>query len=122
MLRTLKGIVKGIKYALEGYLGALKEDRHFRINFTLSLIGFFLSLALLKGIEGLFVAYANLMVLAFELLNTAVERAVDTATSEFKESAKLAKDASAAAVLTVGLFALFLDLTYIFPKLLEVIR
>jgi len=122
MLRTLKGIVKGIKYALEGYLGAFKEDRHFRINFTLSLIGFFLSLALLKGTEALFVAYANLMVLAFELLNTAVERAVDTATSEFKESAKLAKDASAAAVLTVGLFALFLDLTYILPKLIEVIR
>lgn len=122
MLRTLKGIVKGIKYALEGYLGAFKEDRHFRINFTLSLIGFFLSLALLKGTEALFVAYANLMVLAFELLNTAVERAVDTATSEFKESAKLAKDASAAAVLTVGLFALSLDLTYILPKLIEVIR
>ncbi len=122
MLKTLKGIVKGIKYAFEGYQGAFKEDKHFRINFSLSLLGLSLSLAFLSGLERLFVVYANLMVLAFELLNTAIERAVDTATKEFKESAKLAKDASAAAVLTVGSFALVLDLVYILPKLIEVIR
>ena len=28
MLKTIKGILKGIKYALEGYRGAFKEDKH----------------------------------------------------------------------------------------------
>ena len=40
-------------------------------------------------------------VISAELFNTAVERAVDTATSEIKPTAKLAKDAAAGAVLMI---------------------
>jgi len=119
MVKTVKGIIRGIGYALEGYAGAFREDGHFRINLFLSLGGTAGALTLLKGELSLIVALANYLVLVVELINTAVERAVDTATEEFHPSAKLAKDASAAAVLTAGLFALFLDVKFLLPQLLE---
>ena len=119
MIKTLKGVLKGLIFAAEGYIGAFREDTHFRINLILSLSGTLLSLFLLEGCLKVVVALVNWLVLAFELLNTAVERAVDTATLEFKPSAKLAKDASAAAVLTVGLFALMCDIIFLLPQILR---
>ncbi len=119
IVKVVAGVIRGIGYAVEGYLGAFKEDRHFRINLFLSLTGTVLSLILLEGSLGVLVALSNYLVLVVELINTAVERAVDTATSEFKKSAKLAKDCSAAAVLSTGLFALVLDIKFLLPELLK---
>jgi len=117
MIKTLKGVLKGLMFALDGYVGAFREDVHFRINLILSLLGTLLSLILLDGCQKVVVALVNYLVLAFELLNTALERAVDTATSEFRPTAKLAKDAAAAAVLTVGLFALICDILFLLPQI-----
>jgi len=57
--------------------------------------------------------FASALVIAGELFNTAVENAVDLATSEYNEFAKKAKDAASGAVLVcaigavgVGLFVL----------------
>lgn len=119
MTKTLKGVLKGLMFALEGYVGAFREDTHFRINLILSLLGTFLSLILLDGCLRIVVALVNYLVLAFELLNTALERAVDTATSEFKPTAKLSKDAASAAVLTVGVFALICDFLFLLPQILR---
>lgn len=119
MIRTAKGVLKGIQYALEGYEGAFRNDTHFRINLTLSLAGTLLSLLLLDGCTRLIVALVNWLVLAFELINTAIEKTVDTATNEFNPTAKLAKDTSAAAVLTVGVFALLCDLFLLLPEILR---
>ncbi len=117
MIKIVKGILKGLMFAAEGYVGAFREDTHFRINLTLSLTGTLLSLILLEGCLKVVVALVNWLVLAFELMNTALERAVDTATSEFKPTAKLAKDSSSAAVLTVGVFALLCDILFLLPQI-----
>ena len=119
MKEVVKGIVKGIGYGLSGYRGAFREDRHFRINAVLSLTGALLSLWLLQGCLAVTLALTNFLVLVAELLNTAVERAVDTATKEYSESAKLAKDCGAGAVLAIGLFALALDLKFLLPEILR---
>ena len=47
----------------------------------------------------------NALVLSSELINTAIERAVDTATDSMKESAKFSKDCAAGAVLLSAVFA-----------------
>ena len=86
-MEVLTGVAKGLKYAVEGYKGAFREDRHFRINLVLSLTGTALSLIFLEGNLKLIVALSNYLVLVTELINTAIERAVDTATREFSESA-----------------------------------
>ena len=94
-------------------------DAHYRINLLLSLSATLLSFLFLEGTTAWLVAFFNYSVLTVELLNTAIERAVDTATEEFSETAKLAKDAAAAAVLTVGLFAAAADLYFLIPAILR---
>jgi diacylglycerol kinase len=122
MIQTVEKIVKGISFALEGFAFAFKNDEHFRINLFLSLTGTFLSLALLEGCLSIILAFLNYSVLIVELLNTAIERAVDTATSEFHPLAKASKDVASAAVLTTGVFALVADLIYLLPAILSVLR
>lgn len=50
------------------------------------------------------------MVLTTEVINTAIEAAVDLAAPEWHELAKKAKDASAGAVLIAAAFAVFIGL------------
>jgi diacylglycerol kinase len=113
----IRGILKGIGYALEGYVYAFKNDRHFRVNLCLSLAGTVLAVALLEGCLALLVALTNYMVLVVELINTAVERAVDTAVTGYHPTAKASKDVASSAVLTAGVFAVVVDVIYLLPAL-----
>ena len=60
------------------------------------------------------------LILALELVNTAVEATVDLFTEERKPLAKKAKDAAAGAVLIVAIFAAVIGILIFIPKLLDV--
>ncbi len=121
ILKAAKRVYKGIVYAIEGFQFAFKKDEHFRINLTLSLVGVILSLMLLSGCERVLVAMVNYLVLVFEAVNTAIERAVDTATTSYHPLAKASKDLGATSVLLIGIFALIIDVIYLIPPLMEAI-
>ena len=59
------------------------------------------------------------MVMALELVNTAVEAVVDLVTKERMPLAKLAKDAAAGAVLIAAIMAAIAGMIIFIPKLLE---
>jgi diacylglycerol kinase len=115
----VKEIIRRISYAIAGFHFALKKDKHFRINFFLSNLGTLFSLIFLSGCLALVVALANYLVFVVELINTAIERAVDTATSDFHSLAKASKDVASMAVLSVGIFAFTLDVVFLLPAILE---
>ncbi len=119
MIKILKRVIQGIKYAFEGLLFAFRTDEHFRINAFLGVFMSAVSLLLLDPPLSVVVAFVNYAVFVVELINTAVEKAVDAATKQFSLDAKAAKDVSAAAVLSVGLFAVFIDIMFLLPKLLK---
>ncbi|GAB6076556.1 diacylglycerol kinase [Desulfurobacterium crinifex] len=119
MIKAIKRIIRGIRYALEGWSFALRNDQHFRINLALSLLGTVLSLLLLSGCKALLIALINYLILVVELINTAIERAVDTATDKFHPMAKAAKDVASSAVLTIGLFAIIVDIIFLLPAIIE---
>ncbi len=118
MVRVLKKIIQGIEYAIEGFIYAFREDEHFRINAFLGVSMAIVSLILLEPPISVVVALVNYSVFVLELVNTAIEKAVDTATREFSPDAKAAKDVSAAAVFSVGLFAAAVDIMFVLPKIL----
>ena len=64
-----------------------------------------------------FVLFA--LVLSLELMNTAIENVVDLVTEEKKTKAKVAKDASAGAVLVSAIFAVIIGISIFLPRLLE---
>ena len=93
-------------YAAEGVIHALRTQRNLWIHFTLAAavlvaaVGFGVS-----RIELMVLLLAITFVLVAELVNTAIEAAVDVASTSFDPMAKLAKDIAAGAVLIAALNA-----------------
>jgi diacylglycerol kinase (ATP) len=93
-------LVESVNYAFEGIIHVLRTQRNMRIHF---LFAFTVLVAALATGVGKFELIALLIAIAFvlitEMVNTAIEGAIDVATTSFDPMAKLAKDIAAGAVL-----------------------
>ena len=98
--RRPPSLIESFNYAFEGIIHVLRTQRNMRIHFIVAFL--VLIAALVSGVDKLELI-ALLLAIAFvliaEMLNTAVEAAVDVATTSFDPMAKLAKDIAAGAVL-----------------------
>jgi len=95
-----KNWFESLNCAIEGILYAFKTQRHMRIHYVLALLAIFASV-LLKLPVGEFALFAMsiLLLLFAEMMNTAVEEAVNLIEERHHIFAKNAKDVSAGAVL-----------------------
>jgi diacylglycerol kinase (ATP) len=99
-------IVESFNYAVEGIIHVLRTHRNMRIHFAAA-VGV-LVLALLLGVDRIELVALLLsisFVLIAEMINSAIEAAIDVATSSFDPLAKLAKDIAAGAVLIASINA-----------------
>jgi len=100
MSRGSPTIYDSFNYAMEGLIHVLRTQRNMRIHFTVAVL--VLVLALVDGvskIELIVLLISIAFVLITEMINTAIEGAIDVATTSFDPMAKLAKDIAAGAVL-----------------------
>ena len=94
-------------YAAEGVIHALRTQRNLWIHFAIAVGVLIAALAFgVSKIELMVLLLAITFVLVAELVNTAIEAAVDVASTSFDPMAKLAKDIAAGAVLIAALNAL----------------
>jgi diacylglycerol kinase (ATP) len=112
-----------MNYAIEGVVYALRTQRNMRLHVLAAAV--VLAAALLldidrAGIIALLVAIA--IVLIAELVNTAIEAAVDVMTDHFDPMAKTAKDVAAGAVLIASLIAVAIGYLVFFDRLTVVAR
>lgn len=106
----MKAFVKSFVYAFKGLGYCLVNERNMRVHFCcLGYMLFFLlryDFFTVSKTQWAILALAAALVIVAEYINTAVERAVDTAAKgEKSESAKIAKDTAAGAVLIAAFFA-----------------
>jgi diacylglycerol kinase (ATP) len=98
--RRAPSIVESFNFAFEGITHVLRTQRNMRIHFAVAVL--VLLAALVSGVDKLELI-ALLLAIAFvliaEMVNTAIEAAIDVATTSFDPMAKLAKDIAAGAVL-----------------------
>jgi diacylglycerol kinase (ATP) len=98
--RRAPSVIHSFNFAFEGVIHVLRTQRNMRIHFGVAAA--VLIAALATGVERLELV-ALLLAIAFvliaEMINTAVEAAIDVATTAFDPLAKLAKDIAAGAVL-----------------------
>jgi len=102
-----RSILWSFNYAIEGIVYALRTQRNMRIHVAAAV--FALCGALVLGVDRMGLAaivFAISLVFVTELVNTAVEAAVDLATDRYDALAKVAKDVSAGAVLVSAMNAL----------------
>jgi undecaprenol kinase len=105
------------KYAIAGITHTFRTQRNMR-NHCIACIGAVL-LGLLTGLsplEWVAIVLAIGLVIAAELMNTAVEATVDLVTEEWHDLARIAKDAAAGAVLLSAIAAAITALLVFLPK------
>ncbi len=109
---------QSFRCALTGLVYVLRTQRNAHIELVAIVLVIAAGLWLrVSYLEWALLALTIGLVLAAEMMNTAVEHAVDVATREQDPLARIAKDAAAASVLTAAIVA-FLIGTFVFgPRL-----
>lgn len=113
--------LKGFDYAYEGLVFAINHEKNMKFHLLACAIVFVASLFFnISRIEMMFLIFAISSVIALELVNTALENAVDIAADgRWLSLAKSAKDVSAAATFIAALNALFVGYMIFFDKFLN---
>jgi diacylglycerol kinase (ATP) len=99
-------VLDSFNYAFEGIIHVLRTQRNMRIHFSVAAV--VLVVAVVENvtkIELIALLLAIAFVLIAEMINTAIEAAIDVATSSFDPMAKLAKDIAAGSVLIAAINA-----------------
>ena len=108
------------RYAAKGIVYSFLSQRNFRIHIVIGTLVFGLGIYLKLNHNQLGVLVLTVSsVMAFELLNTAIEAVVDLAIGpRFHPLARIAKDCSAAAVLVVSISSLIIAMLLLLPPLI----
>ena len=107
MLTGLRNFALSFRWAGEGLIWALRSQRNLRIHALATLVVCGVSLWRgLSRVEWAVLLLTCALVWGLELLNSALEAALDYLAPERHPQIKIAKDAAAAAVLVAALFAL----------------
>ena len=118
-----RDLLSSLDFALTGIFTAFQEERNMRKHAVTSLLvvlaGFIFQVS---KIEWLFLLLSIFLVIAFEILNSAIENVVDLASHyHFSMLAKKAKDMAAGAVLVVSLFAAVTGLIIFIPRIWDLL-
>ncbi|GIM44753.1 hypothetical protein DNHGIG_03020 [Collibacillus ludicampi] len=117
-MRVWKQILASIGYAIEGMTYAILTQRNMRIHLGITLLVMILALLLdVTKIEMILLFFAIVLVIAAELINTAIEAVVDLMVVRYHRLAKIAKDVAAAAVLLTALHAVVVGILVFYDKL-----
>jgi diacylglycerol kinase (ATP) len=105
--RRSPSVLDSFNYAFEGIIHVLRTQRNMRIHFAVAFVVIVLALVVnVTKLELIALLISITFVLIAEMINTAVEGAIDIATTSFDPMAKLAKDIAAGAVLLASVNAL----------------
>lgn len=119
--QVARDLPASFRYAAQGLGYSLLTQRNFRIHVTTGVLVFSLALWLQLSLDRLAVLVLTVTaVLVLELLNTAMEAAVDLAVGRrYHPLARIAKDCAAAAVLVAAVASLLIALLLLLPPLLS---
>jgi diacylglycerol kinase (ATP) len=114
--------IKSFGFAFTGLYELIKSEPNARIHLSATicvvLAGFILRIS---NTEWCIISIAIAFVWAAEAFNTVVEKLVDHLFPEYHETARVAKDISAGAVLVCAIAALICGLIIFLPKLILII-
>lgn len=112
-------LMSSLDFAVSGLITAFKEERNMRKHAVSAILVILAGLVFQVSVtEWLFLLLSISLVVAFEIVNSAIENVVDLASDyHFSMLAKNAKDMAAGAVLFVSGFALLTGLIIFVPKI-----
>ena len=115
----MKNFLMSFVYAFRGIVVSIKEEKNIKIHLlavvVVIVMGFIYKIS---EIEWLICIILFGLVISSELINTAIENAVDLVTTEENKLAKIAKDASAGAVLVNSIISVIIAGIIWIPKII----
>ena len=115
--------LRSFKYAANGIKYCFKEEQNYKIHIVATAIaiamGFYFSI---NATEWLFVIACCTLVLAMEMLNTAIEKLCNLISKEFDPAIKFIKDVSAGAVLVCAIASAVAAAIIFIPKIIQLLK
>lgn len=113
---------KSFKTAVFGLKSAFKEEKNFRVQFTIAIIVvFFILFFRLNSVEASIIFLTILVVLSLELINSQIEKFLDIIQPDHHPRVKIIKDFTAGAVLLSVLGSIVIGLLIFWPYLVKYI-
>ena len=118
--KGIKKFLLSFSYPIKGLKYAYRNEQNLAVDVGISLLvliaGFIFQL---QHYEWIIIVMTIAVVIAGELINTAIEAVVDLVTEEYHPLAKVAKDTSAAAVFILAIMAAVVGIIIFLPKLIS---
>lgn len=109
--KELKRLAASFRFAIEGLIHVIKKERNMQIHLTIACIVLFLAYFFsITKLEWMIILLCIGIVISLEAINTAIERAIDLCTDEYKILAKQAKDSAAAAVFVFSMISVMIGI------------
>lgn len=106
------------KHAMDGIIWAFTTQPNFRVHITLSVIAIVSGLLLkITYIEMTIICLVIVLGMGAEMINTAIESMTDLITTEYKQSAKIAKDVAAGMMLLTAIGAVVIAALIFLPRI-----
>lgn len=113
-----KSILNIIKYSVDGIKSYAKDGKSFIIYAFCSIVEILLGIIFhINGLEWILIICMLGIILAVELLNTAIEAVCDAVTKNFNPYIKVAKDCGSAATFVIFIVILILNVIIFYPKI-----
>ncbi|NLZ28206.1 MAG: diacylglycerol kinase family protein [Firmicutes bacterium] len=115
--RKVYSMKKSFLNAVAGIVYCVRTQRNVPVIFGFALLVLLFSwLFKISTVELLFVFTAIFLVIITEVINTAIERAIDLVSKEYHTLARISKDAAAGAVLIAVIYSILCGLIIFLPK------
>lgn len=115
-----RGFISSVRDCLNGFSYIISSENNFKREIALGILALILSVVLkVTKIEFIIILLIIALVIVSEIFNTAIEKVVDLYTKDYNEIARIAKDVSALAVLTMCIFALAIGGIIFIPKIIH---
>lgn len=114
-----KNFIDAWKKALSGIWYAVKTQRNIKVQLCIAVVVIICAIIFKPNItECMFLTFATMLVIITEMVNTAIEEAVNLSTKEFHPIAKIAKDVAAGAVVLAALNAVIIAIFIFVSKII----
>lgn len=118
--KGLKKFINSFTYPIKGLKYAYRNEQNLAVDVGIALFVILAGIIFKINIYEWSILFLTIgLVIACELINTAIEAVVDLVTEEYHPLAKVAKDTSAAAVFIFAIVAVLVGIIIFLPKLIS---
>lgn len=118
--KGLKKLINSFSYPIKGLKYAYRNEQNLAVDVGIALFVILAGIIFKISIYEWAILFLTIgLVIACELINTAIEAVVDLVTEEYHPLAKVAKDTSAAAVFIFAIVAVLVGIIIFLPKLIS---